>query len=338
MNDTVIGLDAVTMVFSGKCPKRIEQRIEKRNKQGRLYLEVDRTKQSDTYVVTIILPSIIRPSNSKGFSLLDSVKLEYVIDVVKHDLQEILGTQDLERLVVKKIEVNANKGLPSKVNADAITAFMARVLLKPDAQQIEHCHGVNSCETKTIKSKIVDGFKTARDSSGRYCCKFYRKDRQLGLEGLENKMRPTFRMEIVYNVKGISQALEKKGIVTLTDILKKNAMQKLIHRYVMDVRASIMPPIRLYLEDATNLVLNDLKAGNGAYKTFLRRYDIIQYDYRIFRVAMSKFYKIVGNTKQSASVQCSRIKTKALEEGIVVNEGTIKQLEEMFREIRLQEA
>lgn len=98
-----------------------------------------------------------------------------------------------------------------------------------------------------------------------------------------------------------------------------------------------MPPIRLYLEDATNLVLSDLKAGNGAYKTFLRRYDVIQYDYRIFRVAMSKFYKIVGNTKQSASVQCSRIKAKAIEEGIVVNEGTVKQLEEMFREIRSQE-
>ena len=150
-------------------------------------------------------------------------------------------------------------------------------------------------------------------------------------------MKPTFRMEFIFNVKGISQALEKKGIVTLTDILKKDAMQKLIRRYVMDVRASIMPPIRLYLEDATNLVLNDLKAGNGAYKTFLRRYDIIQYDYRIFRVAMSKFYKMVGNTEQSASVQCSRIKTKAIEEGIVVNEGTVKQLEEMFREIRLQE-
>lgn len=334
MNDTVIGLDAVTMVFSGKCPKRIEQRIEKRNKQGRLYLEVDRTKQSDTYVVTIILPSIIRPSNSKGFSLLDSVKLEYVIDVVKHDLNEILGTHDLEQLIVKKVEVNANKSIPQKVNADVITEFMARVLLKTETQQIEHCHGVNSCETKTIKSKIVDGFKTARDSSGRYCCKFYRKDRQLGLE---NKMKPTFRMELLYNVKGVSQALEKKGIVTLTDILKKNAMQKLIQRYVMDVRASIMPPIRLYLEEATNLVLSDLKAGSGAYKTFLRRYDVIKYDYRIFRVAMTKFYKMVGNTEQSASVQCSRIKTKAIEEGIVVNEGTVKQLEEMFREIRLQE-
>ena len=39
-----------------------------------------------------------------------------------------------------------------------------------------------------------------------------------------------------------------------------------------------MPAIRLYLEDATNLVLNDLKAGNGAYKTFLKRYDIIKYE------------------------------------------------------------
>lgn len=55
MNDAVIGLDAVTMVVSGKCPKQIEQRIEKRNKQGRLYLEVDKTKQNETYNVTIVL-------------------------------------------------------------------------------------------------------------------------------------------------------------------------------------------------------------------------------------------------------------------------------------------
>ncbi len=297
MNDAVIGLDAVTMVVSGKCPKQIEQRIEKRNKQGRLYLEVDKTKQNETYNVTIVLPSIIRPSNLKGFSLLDSVKLEYVIDVVKHDLQEILGTNNLEQLIVKKLEINANKSVPSRVNADAITELMARALLKPDAQQIEHCHGVNIHEARTIKTKIIDGFKTARDSTGRYQCKFYRKDRQLELE---NKINPTIRMELVYNAKGVSQALGKKGkgISVLTDILQQSAMQKLIQRYVMDVRASIMPAIRLYLEDATNLVLNDLKAGNGAYKTFLKRYDILKYDFRIFRTAMFKFYKLVGNTKQ----------------------------------------
>lgn len=334
MNDTVIGLDAVTMVISGKCPKHIEQRVEKRNKQNRLYLEVDKTKQKETYNVTIILPSIIRPSNLKGFSLLDSLKLEYVIDVVKHDLQEILGTHDLKQLIVKKLEINANRGVPLKVNADAITELMARVLLKSDVQQIEHCHGVNIHEARTIKTKVIDGFKTARDSSGRYQCKFYRKDRQLGLE---NKIEPTIRMEIVYNTKGVSQALGTRKSATLTDVLQQSAMKKLIQRYVMDVRSSIMPPIRLYLEDATQLVLKDLKDGCGAYKTFLKRYDIIKYDYRIFRVAMLKFYKLVGNTKQSASVQCSRIKARAIEEGIVVNEGTVKQLEEMFREIRLQE-
>ena len=322
------------MVICGKCPKHIEQRIEKRNKQGRLYLEVDKAKQNDTYNVTVILPSIIRPSNLHGFSLLDSVKLEYVIDVVKHDLKEILGTNNLEQLIVKKMEINANKRVPSKVNADKIIELMARVLLKSDNQQIEHCHGVNMAETRTIKTKVIDGFKTARDSSGRYQCKFYRKDRQLGLE---NKIDPTIRMEFVYNAKGVSQALGRKKIATLTDILKQSSMKKFIQRYVIDVRATIMPPLRFYLEDATNLVLNDLKAGYGAYKTFLKRYDIIKYDFRIFRVAMFKFYKLVGNTKQSACVQCSRIKGKALKEGIVVNEGTVKQLEEMFREIRLQE-
>lgn len=109
------------MVVSGKCPKQIEQRIEKRNKQGRLYLEVDKTKQNETYNVTIVLPSIIRPSNLKGFSLLDSVKLEYVIDVVKHDLQEILGTNNLEQLIVKKLEINASASVQcSRIKAKAI--------------------------------------------------------------------------------------------------------------------------------------------------------------------------------------------------------------------------
>ena len=230
MNDAVIGLDAVTMVVSGKCPKQIEQRVEKRNKQGQLYLRVDKTKQRDTYNVTIVLPSIIRPTNIRGFSLLDSVKLEYVIDVVKQDLQEILGTNNLEQLIVKKLEINANKSVPSRVNADAITELMARALLKPDAQQIEHCHGVNIHEARTIKTKVIDGFKTARDSTGRYQCKFYRKDRQLDLE---NKINPTIRMELVYNAKGVSQALGKKGkgISVLTDILQQSAMQKLILRY-----------------------------------------------------------------------------------------------------------
>lgn len=33
------------MEITGKCPK-VEQRVEKRNKQGRLYLEVDKTKRT----------------------------------------------------------------------------------------------------------------------------------------------------------------------------------------------------------------------------------------------------------------------------------------------------
>lgn len=334
MNDTIIGLDAVTMTVTGECPKKIEDKISKRNKQGHLYLQIEKTKQQNTYNVTIVLPSIIRPSNIKGFSLLDSVRLEEVINVVKRDMQENLGTEDLENLIVKKIEVNANKTVSPKTNADVITELMARALLKTDAQQIEHCHGINIKETRTIKTKVIDGFKTARDSSGRFQCKFYRKDRQLGLE---HKIQPTIRMELVYNTRGIAQALGRKGTVTLTDILQQVSMQKIIQRYVNDVRMSILPPIRLYLADAKELVLNDLKTGCGAYKTFLKRYDIIKYDYRIYRVAMGKFYKTVGNTKQSAMVQCSRIKAKAISEGITVNEGAIKQLEEMFKEIRLQE-
>ena len=330
----MVGLDAISMTISGKCPNAIEQRVEKRNKQGRLYLEVDRTKQKDTFNVILILPSIIRPSNLEGFSLLDSVNLGYVIMVIKSDLQEILGMQDFKKLIVKRIEVNASKSVSPKVDADVITAFVSRALLKTDKQQIEHCHGKGVLGTRTVKTKVLDGFKSARDTSCRYQCKFYRKDRQLGLE---NTINPTIRLELLYNARGIKQALGVQGVVTLIDLLKRSAIQKLIQRYVMDVKQSIMPPIRLYLEDAVDLVLSDLKRGNGAYKTFLKWYDVIQYDYRIFRTALKKFYRIMGNGKQSANVQASRIKARALQDGIIINEGIVKQLEQMFREIHLQE-
>lgn len=333
MHDAVIGLDAVTMIVSGKCSKQLEQRVEKRNISGKLYLQVDKTKAKDTYRVTVVLPSIIRPNNIQGFSISDSIKLEYVIGTVKDDLEEILGITDLKKLVVKKVEVNANKHVSAKTNTDVVTAFVARALLRTDSQQIEYCHGEHIKETRTIKNKVIDGFETQRHSSGRFNCKVYRKERQLKQE---SKMVPVFRLEVVYNKRGVSQALGKQGCVTLDEILNKSAMRKLIERYVIDVRQSIMPPIRLYLEDAVNLVLKDLRGGHGAYKTFLKRYDVIQYDYRIFRTAIRKFYKMLGNTPESASVQCSRIKAKAVAEGIVINEGVVKELEELFREIRLQ--
>lgn len=330
-----IGIDAITMTISGENLKHVGKRIEKRNKQGHLYLEVNSQKQNNMYNVIIILPSIIRPSNLKGFSLLDAMELKKVIRIIKHDLQEVLGTQDLERFVVKKLEVNANKIISPKVETDVMIELISNAMLESDVQQTEHCHGkkTGDYKTKVMKKKIIDGIRTGRHSSGRYYCKIYRKDRQLGLE---NKMQPTLRIELEYNSKGILYALKKKEKVLLTDILKISSMQKLIQRYVLDIETSVRTPIYLYLKDATKLVLEDLMEGSGAYNTFLKKQEIIKYDFKIFRVAMLKYFKLKGNTKQSAIVQCSRIKAKAKKQGIVVNEGTVQQLKEMFKEIELQ--
>lgn len=93
-----------------------------------------------------------------------------------------------------KIDVYANKSVLLRINTDVLIVFMARALLKSDIQQIEHCHGVYLIQARTIKTRVIDGFKTTKDSLGRYYIKFYRKDRQIDLE---NKMQPTLRMEIV---------------------------------------------------------------------------------------------------------------------------------------------
>lgn len=337
-----IGIDAITMQIQSRCPKTVFEVIEKRNENGHIYLKII-PKQNNEYIITIVLPCIVSPNNMQGFRLLDCIKLEMVINTIQKDLMLYLGTKDLSKLIVKKLEINANKKISKNVDIDMLTEFVARTLLKcrtkneegkyiSYSQQCEFVHGRQVKGTRTIKKRIIDGFKTNRDSTGRFYTKVYNKSRE---QNIEDKMQ-YWRFELIYTCYGVQQALGLKRQISLTDILKRESILKLIQRYVNDVQDTILPPIRLYLIDAVNLVLEDLKAGTGAYKTFLKHYDIIKYDYRIFRVAMRRYYRIVGNTRESADVQCSRIKRKALEDNIEIYEGTVKELEVLFREVRLQ--
>lgn len=323
MNKTIIGLDAICMVLYGKCPKQIEQSVEKRTEQGRLYLQVEKTKRKDEYNVKIILPCLVRPNNIQGFGILDSVKLELVAETIKRDLQEILGMRDLSSLIVKKVECNANKEISTKANIKTVIALLSRALLKTDSQQKLYVRGESIAGTRTIKKIIVDGFEMERDSCARFNIKIYDKTEQMEIKN-QNKI---LRVELIYNSRGISQALRIKGKIKLTDLLQKQSLQKIINRYVVDVKEAIMPQIKDFLEDAVNLILDDLKGGYSTYTTFLKRQDIIQYDYRIFRLALKKFYKMKGLTKQSAVVQASRIKARVLSEGLVIHERTVKELE-----------
>lgn len=339
---SVIGIDALTMQIQSRCPKTVFEVIEKRNENGNIYLKIV-PKQNNNYIVTIVLPCVVSPNNLEGFTLLDSIKLELVINIIQKDLMFYLGTNDLDKLIVKKLEINANKRVSKNVDIDMLTEFVARTLLKcrtkndegkyiSYSQQCEFVHGRQVKGTRTIKKRIIDGFKTNRDSTGRFYTKCYNKSRE---QNIEDKMQ-YWRFELIYTSYGVQQALGLKRQISLTDVLEREAIVKLIHRYVDDIKDTILPPIRLYLLEAVNLVLDDLKAGTGAYKTLLKYYDIIKYDYRIYRVAMRKYYKIVGNTRESADVQCSRIKRKALEDNIEIFEGTVKELEVLFREVRLQ--
>lgn len=331
-NEGTIGIDAITVIVSGENVTKNVEHIERRNEQGCLYLEVNKTAKND-YVIMVILPSVIYPTNVRGFSMLDAMKLDIVTDTIRNDLRSILGLSDLSYLSVKSIEINANKEISKKANADIIVEFLARVSLNPckNIQTILHAHGKNIY--RTIKKSVIDGFKSARDSTGRFYVKCYRKDRQLGLE---DKIPPTVRVELIYTKRGISQALGGNK-TTLIDVLSTEAMQKLIQRYIVDVKQAILPPIRLYLNDAVDLLLNDLKAGEDAYTVFLRHYDVIKYDYKMYRVAMKKFYRCNGMLERSAQARCSHVKRKAKQRGIEVNERTIKEISELFKEIRSQQ-
>lgn len=339
---SLIGIDAIEMEIQSRCPKTIFETIEKRNENGNIYLKIVPQRNND-YEITIVLPCVISLNNMEGFKLIDCIKLEMVINTIQKDLMFYLGTEDLSKLIVKKLEINANKKVSKNVDIDMLTEFVSRTNLKcrtknedgeysSYSQQCEFVHGREVKGTRTIKRRVIDGFQGKRDSTGRFHIKCYNKSRE---QNIEDKIQ-YWRFELVYTRYGVRQALGLKRQISLADVLKRESIVKLINRYVNDIKVTVLPPIRLYLIDAVNLLLNDLKAGTGAYKTFLKHYDIIKYDYRIFRVAIRKYYKIVGNTRESADVMCSRIKRKAIEDNIEIFEGTVKELEILFREVRLQ--
>lgn len=326
-----IGLDAISVIITDCNIKNIENTKEKRNHNGALYLKVERQIRQDTYKITIILPSIIRDNNLYGFSIDDTKYLGKVIYILKRDLQEIVGINNLKKYTVKKIEINFNKKISNQVDINLIIKFLARVLLQTDAQQHLYCHGEKTIEGKTIKRRIVDGFKMDRHSSGRFYIKIYNKSQEMNL----SQERSILRIEFQYTKRGIACALKKREI-SLFDILQKDAICQLIGIYKEDIIKYLQPPIRIFLQEATNTVYDDLKAGYGAYDAFVKRYDFVQYDYEIFCKGLRCFYHMSGKTKSSAIVQQSRVKKKILNNQLTVNTGTIKELQNIIKEIEQQ--
>lgn len=333
INYTNIGIDAIIATVESCDIKDIEGKIERRNHNGNLYLQVVKKNCPNTYNVVIILPSIIRANNLCGFSIDDITELKQVKKVIQRDLYEILKIHDLSQLVIKKIEINSNKKISSEANIKVIIDFLSRALLKTDTQQHEYCYGRRISENKTLKEKVITGFRTDRHSTGRFYIKVYDKTEQL----ISNTKKDSIlRIELQYTKRGIASALEKKGKITLLDILNVKAIYRLIDVYVKDVQTYIRPPIRLYLNDATNLLVEDLKAGYKAYEAFIKRYAFVQYDFEILKVALRKYYRQSGKKETSASTQLSRIKKKILQNQIVLNVGTVKELQDMFRNIENQ--
>ena len=105
---SLIGIDAITMIIEGRCPKTVFEVVERRNENGHIYLKIV-PKRNNDYIVTIVLPCIVSPNNMEGFKLIDCIKLEMVINTIQKELMFYLGTNDLSKLIVKKLQINANK-------------------------------------------------------------------------------------------------------------------------------------------------------------------------------------------------------------------------------------
>lgn len=331
MRKSRIGIDAITLniITDEQFEPKEEMPIERRTDQKKLYLQVDKTKNPNQYELVIVLPCCVRTFNMQGFSVFDDI--ETAVIKIKSDIQEIFGTKNLKLYVVRKIECNANMESLSEENVDMLLSLIARSLLLSGTSLTEYIRGKKICETSLIREPVINGFKTERNSTARFVFKIYNKGREM------RARTNVLRLEIIYNSRGIKHALQLKQDVTLFDILQKESIQKIVNKYIVDVRGSLRPYIRTFLNEAVNLIVKDLKAGYGAYETLLRRRDIWQYDYRIFKMGLKKYHRLKGSNKRTMQIQASRLKRQVQSKGITVYEGAIKELELFFEIIDKQE-
>ena len=334
---TRIGLDAITMIVSGEHVERHVDYEERRNGQGKVFLTV-KGQKNGMFRVVVIPCAIVRDNNLEPYSFGDVKKLKKIVRCIERELKAILGVNELGGMAVKAIEVNSNRVIRRKrVDADMVVALLEHATLVPktenrpvkDIQTISHMHAEYTANN--MKKKVHDGFQTARDSSGRYKLKVYRKDRQIKMEG---KMPPVIRLEMVYNMRGVRHMLGKEEI-GLERLLQAESLCQIIKQYAIDMNSVIVPQLQIFLEAAVKTVYNDLKEGEGAYKTLLKHYEVVKYDYEIFRKALRRYYRLVGNTRESAKVQCSRLKRTLIEhDNLTISDGTVKELSGLFRDVR----
>lgn len=327
MVNSLIGIDCIeTHVYVTNPIDFVSKEV--RNKNGNLIFRFDKTRKENTYAASIILPTIIRDTNLQGFGINDCQELCYVTDFIKEYLYKYLGTHDLSLVEVQKIEVNANKTVPHKVDIDMVIELIEKALLSLKIPLREYRTG--KPYYKSLNRSIINGIKTARDRSGRYYLILYNKTAQ---SGLHDGRLPIFRLELEYNKAGICNALKpKNGVIFLEDILQERAIAQLTHCYISDVGKRFMPNIDTWFYDVVEKNIENLMSSKSAFSSYMTEQESNKCDFDAFRTA----YERLGKPKNSTRVQLSRIKKRVVEEYTYISDGTYKLLKDFEKDILRQ--
>lgn len=332
-SESSIGLDCVCIqIDAGRSHEPLLDTITLNNRNNKRYLVISNAKKPGIFNVAIVCPTILRGDNRNPLSLLDSIKFDLILDTLKSDLRRYLGLDDDSLLVVKKVEINSTITVKKSIPIDSILELLSFASLREnDAETIaQQVRGVPVRKGRVVKRKVINSVKTKPSiKSNRFSAKYYDKSRELGI-----KDRQIFRLELCYNARGVKTTLRKKT-VTLRDLLTPQTLQMFINTYADDVAQYIFRPLSDYLNDLTDLIVESLCKGQGLYKTFLLWREYIP-DYAIFRKCVKRYYKKNGFTSDSANTEASRTKKKALNDGIVVNQGATYVLQCLSERIKEQ--
>lgn len=327
MVSPLIGIDCIETLVYVKNPLELKNK-EVKNRNGNLVLRFNKTSDKNLYAVAIILPTIIRDTNLQGFGINDCQELCYATDFIKEYLYKYLGTDDLSHVMVKNIEVNANKTVPHKVDIDMVIELIEQTLLRLNVPLREYRRG--KPYYRNLNRSIINGIKTARDRSERYHLILYNKTAQ---SGLHNDRLPIFRLELEYNNCGIRKALKTKNdVIILDDILQEKAIAQLVQCYISDISKRFMPNIDTWFSDVVEKNMENLKHQKNSFTCYLLGQLFNKCDFNAFRTA----YERLGKPKNSTRVQLSRIKKRVVEEYTYISDGTYKLLKDFEKDILRQ--
>lgn len=334
-----VGIDGITVTCSGDCGLTEELKLPEENPV--LHLRPKR----NSCEIGVVISRTVRNDNNIGYRVVDTKNLNETIQTITRLLKKHGIKKDLCDLYVTQVEVacTVDLGRVEKRTVDGLMNFFSRIFLQDNKVNvndnkpnkilsnplIKYSSGERKNGCVFIKDEIVNSMETSLWSNRRLKWKCYSKGAYSEFGGNTS----IFRLEAVYVEKGIKHVLKKDmNTVSLADILKQSVIKAFISQFKQDYCEIILPVIRGWLSEATELVYENL-CRTSAYNTLLISKEFL-YDIRIFQKALKKWYKDQNKSDGAyRKINCC-ITKKMKQNKVMIPEGVIAVLEDMSKAMK----